>query len=99
MDSINTWSINTDRTFIGALAEAMKLAQARNAQVVTPSPNALNDTDGVLFVGTGGNVQVRMTGSQNTITFNNIPDGCFLPIRVDRVYSSGTTASNIIFLY
>jgi len=98
MDSINTWSINTDRSFIGALAEAMKLAQARNAQSVTPSTSALNDTDGVLYVGTGGNVQVRMTGSQNTITFNNVQDGSFLPIRVDRVFT-GTTASNIIFLY
>lgn len=98
MDSVTTWSNNTDKSFIGAIAEVLKLSQARNAQSVTPSPNALNDTDGVLYVGTGGAVQVRTSGGQ-TVTFPNIQDGSFVPVRVDRVFSTGTTASNIIFLY
>jgi hypothetical protein len=97
MNPIETWSNNTDKTFIGALAEALKLAQSKNAQVVTPSTNALNETDGVLYVGTTGDVQVRMLGGQ-TITYKNVPSGSFLPIRIDRVYT-GTTASDIIFLY
>jgi hypothetical protein len=51
-----------------------------------------------LYVGTGGNIKVDMSGS-GTVTFNNVGDGVFLPILVDRVYSTGTTASNIIALY
>ena len=99
-NSINTWNSTTDATFLGAIAEAMKLNQSRNGQAITSSQYniALNETDGCLFVGTGGNVQVRLTGTQNTLTYYNIPDGTFMPIRIDRIYS-GTTASNLIFQY
>ena len=66
---------------------------------VTPADGSdLATVRAALFVGTGGNVKVDMAGT-GTGTFNNVADGTFLPILVDRVYSTGTTASNIIALY
>ena len=43
-----------------------------------------------LYIGSGGNITVTME-SGNTVTFNNVPDGHFLPILVTR-YIGGTVA-------
>lgn len=47
-----------------------------------------------LWVGTGGNVKVRML-SGTALTFTNVQDGTLLPIRIDTVYQTDTTASNM----
>jgi hypothetical protein len=74
-------------------------ALASEAVDVTPADGSdLATVQAALYVGTGGNIKVDMSGS-GTVTFNNVGDGVFLPILVDRVYSTGTTASNIIALY
>lgn len=61
-----------------------------------------------LYVGTTGNVRVTMYGgidkngdavTGQTVTFNSVPAGAILPLRVVRVWSTGTTASNIVALY
>lgn len=83
--------------------------QGRNAQAITP--NDSNDislggglidssleTGAVLFVGTGGNIQVTTIGGQ-TVTFLNIADGTFIPVQVRRVWATSTTASNILAIY
>ena len=66
-----------------------------NGEAVTP-----NDVTQVayksLYVGTGGNVAVQLYNSDNTVIYQNVGDGTFLPISVRRVLSTGTTASNII---
>ena len=59
-----------------------------------------------LYIGTGGNVKVRME-SKVDVTFYNVPDGSFLPIQVVKVFGhdpnnpqlGGTTASDIIALF
>ena len=55
-----------------------------------------------LYVGTGGNVKVRME-SKVDVTFKNVASGSFLPIQVIKVFggdgSLGTTASQIIALF
>jgi len=73
---------------------------AHSARNITPSTNAipLVDQRGVaLYVGSGGNVVVRMEGTHmspdpngvmhetNINIFNNIPDGLFMPILVTHV--------------
>lgn len=64
-------------------------------------------TDGVkqyaggVYVGSTGNLVVVMAGESNlsnTITFNNVPSGMFLPIQV-RCIKSTSTCSNIICLF
>ena len=76
---------------------------ATTASAITPSDTMDTTTflDGsALYVGTGGNVRVimRSVGANlgNTVTFTNVADGTFLPIIVDYVIATDTTASGII---
>jgi hypothetical protein len=69
-----------------------------HAVAVTPSDvTVLTPTRG-LYIGTTGNVTVRMYGSQNNVTFTTVPVG-FMPLQVDQVRATGTTASNIVALW
>jgi hypothetical protein len=81
-----------------------KLQPAR-ASVVSKSdtvdiPNPGNgEVEGcVLYVGTGGILRVLTAGGDD-ITFQNIPNGTFIPVQVIRVFSSTTTANNIVALW
>lgn len=49
-----------------------------------------------LYIGTGGDLKVDME-VDGTITFTGLQAG-YHPIKVKRVYATGTTASNIIGL-
>lgn len=51
-----------------------------------------------LYIGGAGDVKVR-TSERVDLTFTAVPAGQILPIKVDRVLSSGTTATNIVALY
>lgn len=51
-----------------------------------------------IWVGGTGNLTVQMAGG-GTVAFNSVPAGTYLPIRVDRVNSTGTTATAIVALY
>jgi hypothetical protein len=52
----------------------------------------------VLYIGTGGNLRV-LTASGQDITFANILGGTFLPVQVLKVFSAGTTASDLVALW
>lgn len=52
----------------------------------------------VLFVGVGGTLRVLTAGGQD-ITFNAILGGTFLPVQVNKVFKTGTTATNLIALW
>lgn len=84
---------------------AYQKLQPSRASVVTKSntvdiPNPGNgQVEGcVLYIGTGGILRVLTAGGDD-ITFNNIPNGTFLPVQVIRVFASDTTALNIIALW
>jgi len=47
-----------------------------------------------LYVGAAGDISVRMNGTD--VTFENVSG--FLPIRPERVFAAGTSATNIIGL-
>lgn len=81
-----------------------KLQPAR-ASVVTKSdtvdiPNPGNgQVEGcVLYVGTGGVLRVLTAGGDD-VTFRNVPNGTFLPVQVIRVFSTTTTATDILALW
>ena len=65
------------------------------AVAVTPSDSTDLDI-GVLFVGTGGDVKVDLATYGTSVTYKHVADGVFLPVLVKRVYSTGTTASDIV---
>jgi hypothetical protein len=71
---------------------------AESAEAVTPSDTTdLGVVSRALYVGGGGNVSVVMLGGQ-TITFSGVQAGALLPIRVARVRSTGTTATQLVAL-
>ncbi len=84
---------------------AYQKLQASRASVVTKSdtvdiPNPGNgQVEGcVLYVGTGGILRVLTAGGDD-ITFQNVPNGSFIPVQVVRVFDSTTTALNIVALW
>jgi len=81
----------------------MKSHNYRDAAPITPSDTAtaIPATGGkydALYIGGAGNVAVRMAGSARTTTFTAVPVGAILPIQVDRVMATNTTATLIIGL-
>lgn len=64
---------------------------------VTPADSDLATPARSLYVGGGGNLRVTTTGG-NDVTFSNLPGGVVLPVSVVRVWSTNTTATNIIGL-
>jgi hypothetical protein len=85
---------------MSAYRSANATVSAFDARVVTPSDSAVlvNGPSRALYVGSSGNLTVRMGDGQNQILFSNVPAGIF-PIQVDMVYATGTTAANIVALY
>lgn len=72
---------------------------AQNAAAVTPSDSVdLTYTSRALYVGAAGDVKVTMNES-GTVTFVDVVAGTLLPIRVDRVFATGTTATDIVALW
>lgn len=71
-----------------------------SAVAVTASDSTVYDPPLLsLWVGSTGDVAVRMSGSQNAVTFASVGSGVLLKMSVDKVLSTGTTASDIIGLY
>lgn len=76
--------------------------EAKNASVavvVTPSDSTvLALATRTLYIGVSGDVKVDMASSGTAIVFKAVPVG-FLYVSVVKVYSTGTTATNIVALY
>lgn len=87
---------------------AYQKLQAYRAAAVTPNDSAdipsVSTQDGsgnngcVLYVGGAGNIKVTTAGG-DTVTFTGLLAGMFLPVQVLRVWSTDTTATNIIALW
>lgn len=79
-------------------ADAQTPNPSGQAVAVTPSDATdLGSTRG-LYIGVGGNLVVTMLDNTN-VTFVAVPSGTILPIRVQKVRATGTTASSIVALY
>ena len=66
---------------------------------VTPHDSTnLGDLTRSIYVGGAGNV-VAVMDNGNAVTFYNVPAGSILPIRVQRINATNTTATNIVALY
>jgi len=64
--------------------------------VITPADGAdLAIATNGIYVGVSGDVRVDFFGTGTGITLKSVPVG-YLPIRVKRVYATGTTATNLV---
>ena len=52
----------------------------------------------VLYIGGAGNLKVT-TVAGDDVTFNGLQEGTFFPVNVIKVFSTGTSATNIIALW
>lgn len=87
-------AIDTYRNMVGGLE-----SPARNAVEIAPNDSAdLIKTTRSIYVGTAGDVAVNMAGSEELVIFKSVPVGV-LPVRVDRVLATNTTASDLIALW
>lgn len=74
--------------------------QATEAVAVTPSDGSdLATIHALIYVGVGGDVKADVSGSGTGIVFKNCTAGTILPVKVDRVYATGTTATDLVALY
>lgn len=72
---------------------------ADNAAAITPNDGVdLTNIARALYIGTGGDVKITTAGG-DTVTLNDVQGGSILPIRTKRVFSTGTTASNMVAIY
>ena len=68
------------------------------AAAVTPSDSVNLSYPSIIYVGTAGNVKVT-TAQGDTVTFTNVSSGAIIPVQVLRVWSTGTTATNLVNIY
>lgn len=71
-------------------------ASAKAGAAVTPNDSGDHPYN-ALFIGGAGDVKVDLVDG-GTLTFINLPAGSLLPVHVTRVYSTGTSATNILGL-
>jgi hypothetical protein len=73
---------------------------SENAAAITPSDGAnLSQQTMAIYVGGAGDVKVDMVGSGTGIVFKAVPVGTVLPVQAIKVYSTGTTATNLVAIY
>lgn len=70
---------------------------SRGFTVTADDTNELSEVTRALYVGVGGDIALVMRDG-NEVTFQNVPEGSLLPIRVSKVKATGTTAANILGL-
>ena len=99
---VDTGTIDSDTNDIKTATESSNTHLGNmfydTALAVTPSDGS--DLSGepyfAVWVGTGGDLKVDMASGTGTVTLSNCASGQLIPIMVERIYSTGTTASNII---
>jgi hypothetical protein len=69
-----------------------------DAAAVTPSDTQDLPEPSIIYVGNVG--AVKVTTAQGTeVTFIGVPSGSVIPVQVRRVWSAGTTASDIVRIF
>lgn len=74
-------------------------APASQSSTVTPhDSDALASVSKAIYIGTGGNISVRLAGDSTDRVFTNLPNGSILPIRVTHIRATGTSAADLVAL-
>lgn len=85
-----TYILNSDR-------KAVNL-QGATAREVVPSDSQDLPFTGALYIGTGGNVRVLLENDTVPVTLVGLAPGVVHPLKVKRVYVTGTTAGAILLI-
>lgn len=72
-------------------------ASAITAGAVTASDSTILDFNAV-YVGVTGDVAIVLADKITAVTFTAVPAGAILPVQGTKVKSTGTTATNIVWL-
>ena len=70
-----------------------------SATALTPSDSADVSTTRALWIGSSGDVRVLLANDTSPVTFAGVPEKSILPVRIVRLYATGTTASDFLALY
>ena len=80
--------------------------KAENAQTTDTINPGTSYNGSALYVGTGGDIRVILTGESrpdgspptisDSVIFRNVPSGSFLPVIIDYIMATSTTADNLI---
>jgi hypothetical protein len=71
-----------------------------SAATITPNNGTTFTTRcRAVFVGGAGNLTVDVADGGTNLAFNGLTAGTILPVRVKRVYATGTTATSLLCLY
>lgn len=80
-------------------SQASMISSGENAFGITGNDGAdLAQVTRGLYVGASGNVKVTLVGG-DTVTFVELAVGVIHPLRITRVWSTGTTATSIVGVY
>lgn len=72
---------------------------ARNSFDIAPDDaTELPELPKAIYVGTGGDISMRLIDSAADVTFRNVPSGYILDVRAQFVRSTGTTAVDLLGL-
>ncbi len=81
-----------------ANVQASLSGPAASGFAVTPSDATdLPETTRAIYVGSGGNVTVRMLTGE-TLAFASVSSGTILPVRATRILATGTTCTDLVGL-
>lgn len=80
------------------MSRSTDISNSFSAAAVVPSDTTVIPKTRALWIGVAGNVAVRMAGDGTIVTFTGAPIGV-LPVQVDRVLATGTTATTMLALY
>lgn len=70
---------------------------AINSQAITPTDNTpLANTARAIYVGVTGNLNIQLIGDVANTILQAVPAGSLLPIRVNIINATGTTANGIV---
>jgi len=77
---------------------SLKSSEAEAIDITTVDHTLSSASRGGLYVGGAGVVIVRMLTSQTNVTFSGVTAGAILPIIIDKVIRTGTTATLMVAL-
>lgn len=95
VNSVNT--VNGYNKNWGAVSTNPGLGEKSLA--VTPSDSTVLVTTEGLWIGGAGNVAVIHSGNTTPTTYLAVAAGTYLPFKVTKVMSTGTTATSIVAVY
>ena len=71
-------------------------APAVSAFSITPSDSDTFEATRGIFIGSAGNIKVLFSKDSTAVVLSGLTEGAFYPFSVVQVYSTDTTASNIV---